>query len=236
MHRPRCGDARPRSIADPAAVGFGAADEAGLAGRAPDRVRNVSTRRVSGRGGGGGGGDRRRLGDREAGAAAACRPGAQRLVTLTARVSFLPRGLGAIEGRARLEVSGGGRIYVPWAVALPVQGSALIGGISLSAQQLPGLGPRAGGPDGAGGPGARPRRAAPAASGLAARRRALARPASGSACSPGCATCCPGGTRSGSPAAARAEGRSPAAPTGCASSRGRPTGPPRRRSIGFRIR
>ena len=59
---------------------------------------------------------------------------AQRLVTLTTRVSFLPRGLGAIEGRARLEVSGGGRIYIPWAVALPVQGSALIGAVSLSAR------------------------------------------------------------------------------------------------------
>ena len=64
------------------------------------------------------------------------RAGEQRFVTLTARVSFLPRGLGAIEGRARLEVSGGGRIYVPWAVALPVQGSALIGGISLSARSF----------------------------------------------------------------------------------------------------
>ena len=64
------------------------------------------------------------------------RAGEQRFVTLTARVAFLPRGLGAIEGRARLEVSGGGRIFVPWAVALPVQGSALIGGISLSARSF----------------------------------------------------------------------------------------------------
>ena len=40
-------------------------------------------------------------------------------MTLTARVSFLPRGLGAIEGRARLVVAGGGRVDVPWAVALP---------------------------------------------------------------------------------------------------------------------
>ena len=64
------------------------------------------------------------------------RAGEERLVTLTARVSFVPRGLGAIEGRARLEVSGGGRIYVPWAVALPVQGSALIGGIHLSSRSF----------------------------------------------------------------------------------------------------
>ena len=53
---------------------------------------------------------------------------------MTARVSFVPRGLGAIEGRVRLSVSGGGRMYVPWAVALPVRGSALIGAISLSAR------------------------------------------------------------------------------------------------------
>ncbi len=57
-------------------------------------------------------------------------------MTLTARVSFLPRGLGAIEGRARLEVAGGGRLYVPWAVALPVRGSALIGDVSLSARSF----------------------------------------------------------------------------------------------------
>jgi hypothetical protein len=62
--------------------------------------------------------------------------GEKRRVVLSARMAFVPRGLGAIAGRARLEVSGGGRIIVPWAVALPVQGSALIGGLQLSARSF----------------------------------------------------------------------------------------------------
>ncbi len=122
-------------VADPAAVGFGAADKSGW--RAVRRVvfRNVSTRRVT----------IQVAASTEgiAGVSVTAKParlplraGEQRVVTLTARVSFLPRGLGAIEGRARLEVSGGGRIYVPWAVALPIQGSALIGAVSLSARSF----------------------------------------------------------------------------------------------------
>ena len=59
-------------------------------------------------------------------------PGASAPVKLTARVAFLPRRVGAIQGRARLEVSGGGRVVVPWAVALPFKGSALIGGVAIS--------------------------------------------------------------------------------------------------------
>jgi hypothetical protein len=51
-------------------------------------------------------------------------------------MAFQPRGVGVIAGRARLEVSGGGRVAVPWAVALPVQGSALIGGLQLSARSF----------------------------------------------------------------------------------------------------
>jgi hypothetical protein len=51
-------------------------------------------------------------------------------------MSFVPRGLAAIMGRARLEVSGGGRVVVPWAVGLPVRGSALIGGVQLSARRF----------------------------------------------------------------------------------------------------
>ena len=122
-------------IADPAAVGFGAADEAGWRAVRRIAVRNVSTRRVTVR--------VAASAEGIAGVTVTAKParlrlsaGQQRLVTLTARVSFLPRGLGAIEGRARLEVSGGGQLYVPWAVALPVQGSALIGGISLSARSF----------------------------------------------------------------------------------------------------
>ncbi|NUT56688.1 MAG: hypothetical protein HOQ03_12000, partial [Thermoleophilia bacterium] len=59
-------------------------------------------------------------------------PGERATVKLTARLTFLPRRIGAIQGRARLEVAGGGRIVVPWAVALPVRASALIGGVQLS--------------------------------------------------------------------------------------------------------
>jgi hypothetical protein len=61
-------------------------------------------------------------------------PGKSASVKLTARLAFLPRRAGAIQGRARLEVAGGGRIVVPWAVALPLKGSALIGGVQLSAR------------------------------------------------------------------------------------------------------
>ena len=122
-------------VADPTAVGFGAADAAGWRAVRRIVVRNVSTRRVT-----------VTVAASEEGIAGISvttkpaqlrlRAGEQRRVTLTARVSFLPRGLGAVEGRARLEVSGGGRLYVPWAVALPVQGSALIGDISLSARSF----------------------------------------------------------------------------------------------------
>ncbi len=120
-------------IAEPAAVGFGAADRAGWKAARRIVVRNVSSRRitivVNAETEGIAGISviatpvRVRLG-----------PGQHRRVTLTARVSFLPRGLGAIDGRARLEVVGGGRVVVPWAVALPAPGSALIGDVSLSAK------------------------------------------------------------------------------------------------------
>ena len=118
-------------IADPAAVGFGAADEPGWTAVRRVAVRNVSTRRVTV--------EVAAAVEGIAGVSVVARPtrvrlqpGAQSIVTLTARVSFLPRRLGAIEGRTRLDVSGGGRIFVPWAVALPAPGSALIGGVTLS--------------------------------------------------------------------------------------------------------
>ena len=53
-------------------------------------------------------------------------------MTLTARVSFLPRGLGAIEGRARLEVVGRRAALRPVGGGVTGQGSALIGAVSLS--------------------------------------------------------------------------------------------------------
>jgi hypothetical protein len=119
-------------IADPAAISFGAADKAGWRSVRRIVVRNVSSRRVAVTVAG--------VAEDVAGVSVTVRParirlraGEQQRVTLTARIAFLPRGLGAIFGRARLEVSGGGRIVVPWAVALPVQGSALIGGLQLSA-------------------------------------------------------------------------------------------------------
>ena len=63
-------------------------------------------------------------------------PGSAAQVKLTARLTFLPRRVGAIQGQVRLEVGGGGRVAVPWAVALPVRGSALIGGLNLSARSF----------------------------------------------------------------------------------------------------
>jgi minor extracellular serine protease Vpr len=119
------------AIAAPAAVGFGAADKAGWKAVREVSVRNVSSRRIT-----------ITVAAEPEGIAGASvtaapesirlGPGQQRRVTLTARVSFLPRGLGAIEGRARLQISGGGQVVVPWAVALPVARSALIGAIDLS--------------------------------------------------------------------------------------------------------
>ncbi len=120
-------------VAQPAAVGFGAADDAGWTSSRRILVRNVSSRRITvavnaGTEGIGG------VSVTAAPARLRLGPGQQRRVTLTARMSFRPRGLGAIEGRARLEVVGGGRVVVPWAVALLAQGSALIGDVSLSAK------------------------------------------------------------------------------------------------------
>jgi hypothetical protein len=64
------------------------------------------------------------------------RPGERVKVTLTARVSFLPRGLAAIEGRALLVVAGGGRVVVPWAVSLPSGRAPLLTGVRLSVRSF----------------------------------------------------------------------------------------------------
>ena len=119
--------------AAPAAVGFGTADEPGWRSVRRIEVANVSSRRVTVAAEG--------TVEAIAGVTVTARParlrlppGARRRVTLTANVSFLPQRLGSIEGRARLEVSGGSRIFVPWAVALPVRGTALIAQIALSAR------------------------------------------------------------------------------------------------------
>ena len=120
-------------VAQPAAVSFGAGDKPGWKSTRRILVRNVSSRatvvHVTA------------AAEGIAGVSVTAKPGRLRLapgegrrVTLRARISFLPRRLGAIEGRARLLVRGGGTIAVPWVVALPVEGSALIGGIELSAR------------------------------------------------------------------------------------------------------
>jgi hypothetical protein len=122
-------------IAEPATVGFGAADKPGWNAVRRIAVSNVSTRRVTV--------EVAAAVEGIAGVSVLAKPtqlrlppGARRVVTLTARVSFIPRRLGAIEGRTRLDVSGGGRIFVPWAVTLPGQSSGLIGGLTLSARSF----------------------------------------------------------------------------------------------------
>jgi minor extracellular serine protease Vpr len=120
-------------VSEPAAVAFGAADKAGWTAARRITIRNVSSRRIRV--------DVEGATEGIAGITVTATPTRVRLapgksasVKLTARLAFLPRRAGAIQGRARLEVAGGGRIVVPWAVALPLKGSALIGGVQLSAR------------------------------------------------------------------------------------------------------
>ncbi len=122
-------------VAQPATVGFGSADKPGWTAVRRIVLRNVSSRRVAV--------DVAAATEAIAGlsvTAAPARvrlePGASAPVKLTARVAFLPRRVGAIQGRARLEVSGGGRVIVPWAVALPFKGSALIGRVGISTRSF----------------------------------------------------------------------------------------------------
>ena len=120
-------------VSEPAAVAFGAADKAGWTAARRITLRNVSSRRIRV--------DVEAATEGIAGLAVTAvptrvrlAPGKSATVKLTARLAFLPRRVGAIQGRGRLEVAGGGRIVVPWAVALPLKGSALIGGVQLSAR------------------------------------------------------------------------------------------------------
>ena len=122
-------------ISEPAAVGFGSVDKAGWSAVRRITVRNVSSRRVTV--------DVAAATEAIAGLSVTANParlrlapGADAVVKLTARTAFLPRRVGAIQGRARLEVSGGGRVVVPWAVALPFKGSALIGGVAISTRSF----------------------------------------------------------------------------------------------------
>ena len=120
-------------VAEPATVAFGAADGPGWQAKRAIVVRNVSRRRVAVTVVAAAEGI---AGVRVTASPERLRlpPGRSARVTLTARVSFVPRGLAAIQGHALLEAVGGGRIAVPWAVGLPVEGSALIGRIMLSAK------------------------------------------------------------------------------------------------------
>jgi minor extracellular serine protease Vpr len=119
-------------VSEPAAVAFGNAGEAGWRAVRRIVVRNVSTRRVTV--------SVAAAAEGIAGLSIAARPdrlrlapGATATVALTARLAFRPQRLGAIQGRARLEVAGGGRVVVPWAVALPAEHAALVGRLDLSA-------------------------------------------------------------------------------------------------------
>jgi hypothetical protein len=121
--------------AAPATVAFGAATERGWVSRRTIRVRNVTNRRlrvtfaanVEGIAG---------VSVTVAPRRAVLRAGAEREIELTARVTFLPRSLGAITGKARVGVVGGGGITVPWAVALPAAGGPLLGEVALSASSF----------------------------------------------------------------------------------------------------
>jgi len=118
--------------AAPATVTFGAALERGWSSVRRVRVRNVTNRRL-------------RVSvaaevEGIAGVSVTVKPerfllrsGAGRDVELTARVTFVPRGLGAITGSARVEVAGGGEIAIPWAVTLPAGSEPLLGATRLSA-------------------------------------------------------------------------------------------------------
>jgi len=119
-------------VAAPVAVAFGAAPERGWRSVRRVRVRNVTNRRL-------------RVSvaaevEGIAGVSVAVKPerfllrsGREREVELTARVTFVPRGLGAIMGSARVEVTGGGGIAIPWAVTLPAGTEPLLGETRLSA-------------------------------------------------------------------------------------------------------
>jgi subtilisin family serine protease len=132
-------DPRPASatevVAEPAAVAFGSADEPGWRAVRRIVVRNVSRRRVTV--------NVAAVVEGIAGLSVTARPervplapGGRANVDLTARLAFRPRGVGAIQGRVRLELVGGGRVFVPWAVALPAQRAALVGGVELSSRSF----------------------------------------------------------------------------------------------------
>ena len=121
--------------ANPATVAFGAAGTAGWRAVRRLRLKNVSTRRlriavdaeVEGIAGVSvtAAPDRLRL-----------RPGQEAVLALRARVSFLPRRLGAIFGSVRLDIAGGGSSAIPWAVALRASRQPLVSDVHLSTKRF----------------------------------------------------------------------------------------------------
>jgi hypothetical protein len=117
--------------AAPATISFGAALERGWSSVRSVRIRNVTNRRL-------------RVSvasevEGIAGVSVTARPkrlllraGTARELLLTARVTFLPRGVGAITGAARVEVVGGGEIALPWAVTLPARKEPLLDEVRLA--------------------------------------------------------------------------------------------------------
>ena len=96
-------------VATPATAGFGSADKPGWTAVRTITLRNVSSRRLDV--------DVAAATEAIAGLSVTARPARVRLtpgasapIKLTARLAFLPRRVGAIQGRARLEISGGGRM------------------------------------------------------------------------------------------------------------------------------
>lgn len=62
------------------------------------------------------------------------RPGGRAEIAVSARVPLLPRAPAALDGVLRIRVKNGTSVRVPWSVAVPVVGSDLIGGASLSSR------------------------------------------------------------------------------------------------------
>ncbi len=115
----------------PATVAFGAALKRGWSSVRHVRIRNVTNRRL-------------RVSvaaevEGIAGVSVTVKPrrfllrsGAERELALTARVTFVPRRLGAITSSARVEVAGGGEIAIPWAVTLPAAAEPLLSDVQIS--------------------------------------------------------------------------------------------------------
>ncbi|HZG36351.1 MAG TPA: S8 family serine peptidase, partial [Gaiellaceae bacterium] len=119
--------------ARPAAIAFGAADKSGWSSKRRLQVTNVTNRRVTVTIDAGAEGI--------AGVRVVAEParlvlaaGERLPVQLTARVSFVPRGAGAISGTIRLGSTGGLVLRVPWAVALPSAGTPLLHSVRISPQ------------------------------------------------------------------------------------------------------